>query len=168
MICKKCGRQIADNITFCNYCGERVAAEPANNAPVNNAPVNRAPAGSGAPCVNPAPNYSAPQQSYQNNYAQVPAQPTFSQPINENTIPSKYKPLSAWAYFGYNLLFAIPLIGLICLIVFSLSNENINRRNYARSFWCIFVILFAIGLIFGVLALISGGAIFYDIENMFY
>lgn len=56
-------------------------------------------------------------------------------------IPSNYKPLSPWAYFGYNLLFSIPIVGFILLIVFSLDNNNINRRNYARSFWCIYVLV---------------------------
>ena len=34
------------------------------------------------------------------------------------------------------LLFSIPLVGFICLIVFSFDNGNINRRNFARSYWC--------------------------------
>ena len=61
-----------------------------------------------------------------------------------NNIPSEYKPLSPWAYFGYNILFSIPVIGFILLIVFSLDNSNINRRNYARSYWCMFVLILVI------------------------
>ena len=61
--------------------------------------------------------------------------------------PEIFRPLSAWAYVGYSLLFAIPIVGLICVIVFACSNTNINRRNYARSL--------LIGLVIGiVLALI--------------
>ena len=52
--------------------------------------------------------------------------------LNNETILTKYKPLSPWAYFGYNILFSIPIIGFILLIVFSFSNDNINRRNYAN------------------------------------
>ena len=59
-------------------------------------------------------------------------------------LPNKYRPLGAWAYFGYQLLFLIPLVGFICLIVFALNNQNINRRNFARSYFCIYVILIAI------------------------
>lgn len=55
-------------------------------------------------------------------------------------VPENYRPLSAWAYFGYGILFSIPLVGLILLIVFSFSNENINRRNYARSYFCIYAL----------------------------
>ena len=66
---------------------------------------------------------------------------------------SEYKPLSPWTYFGYSILFNIPVIGFILLIVFSLDNSNINRRNYARSYWCwlvIFIILVVILIISGI------------------
>ncbi len=36
----------------------------------------------------------------------------------------RFRPLSPWAYFGYGLLFAIPIVGLVLLIVFSLSEQN--------------------------------------------
>lgn len=65
-------------------------------------------------------------------------------------LPNEYRPLSAWAYFGYNLLFSIPLVGFILLIVFSFDSSNINRRNYARSFFCAFLI----SIIFVVLLII--------------
>ena len=84
---------------------------------------------------------------YQNNY-----QGTY-QNVNQNVgprIPEEYKPLSPWAYVGYNLLFMIPLVGLIMLFVFAFSDKNINRRNYARSFFCAFLI----GFIISVLAII--------------
>ncbi len=79
-----------------------------------------------------------------------------------NKLPSEYRPIGAWGYFGYNILFAIPLIGFICLIVFSLDNSNINRRNYARSFFCSIVIALILVLLFGstlaaVLTSIFGG-----------
>ena len=70
--------------------------------------------------------------------------------ISEMNLPAKYQPLGAWAYFGYALLFSIPLIGLICLIVFSFSDSNINRRNYARSYWCILVVVIIVLLVMGV------------------
>ena len=59
-------------------------------------------------------------------------------------LPNEYRPLSAWAYVGYSLLFSIPLIGLILLIVFSFDSSNINRRNYARSYFCEILIAFII------------------------
>lgn len=69
-------------------------------------------------------------------------------------IPEKYRPISAWGYFGYNLLFALPIAGFILLIVFSFDDSNINRRNYARSFFCglllVAIILLVVFCIMGV------------------
>ncbi len=65
-------------------------------------------------------------------------------------LPEKYRPLSAWAYFGYSILFSIPIVGLVCLIVFALSSTNINRRSYARSFFCLYIIWGVLILILSV------------------
>ncbi len=70
-----------------------------------------------------------------------------------NDIPEQYRPISAWGYFGYNILFNIPIVGFICLIIFSFDNSNINRRNYARSFFCIYalvIILIVAAIAFGL------------------
>ena len=69
-----------------------------------------------------------------------------------------FRPLSPWAYFGYSLLFCIPLAGFVLLIVFSLSDQNINRRNFARSHWCgllIALIVIALALAFGGLGALT-------------
>lgn len=71
-----------------------------------------------------------------------------------NTIPNEYRPLSAWAYFGYNILFAIPLVGFIMLIVFAFDSSNINRRNYARSFFCAYLVAIIILIVVLILALV--------------
>ncbi len=70
--------------------------------------------------------------------------------------PERFRPLSPWAYLGYTILFAIPLVGFICLIVFSLSDTNINRRNFARSFFCGLVLSLIITGIFALLGIGSG------------
>ena len=67
------------------------------------------------------------------------------------SIPSEYRPLSPWAYFGYGILFNIPVIGFILLIIFSLDNSNINRRNYARSYWCIYILVIVFIIVLTVL-----------------
>lgn len=74
--------------------------------------------------------------------------------------PAQFRPLSPWAYFGYSILFAIPIVGIVLLIVFALSDQNINRRNFARSFFCALVIVL---ILFGVLLVsgIAGGAYGY-------
>ncbi len=62
--------------------------------------------------------------------------------------PEQFRPLSPWAYFGYGLLFAVPIIGFIFLIVYAFDDSSINRRNYARSFFCGLLLLL---IIFGVI-----------------
>lgn len=83
-------------------------------------------------------------------------------------LDSKYRPIGAWGYFGYNILFGIPLIGFICLLVFCFSDSNINRRSYARSFFCAaLLVLIVVGIIVGIaLASGLGTQIIEQIKNM--
>lgn len=73
-----------------------------------------------------------------------------------NAIPKEYKPIGAWGYVGWNFLFAIPIVGFILLIVFSFSNSNINRRNYARSFWCALLLAIVITVVLYIIAAATG------------
>lgn len=75
---------------------------------------------------------------------------------NEPYIPEEYKPLSAWAYFGYSVLYAIPIIGFICIIINSFSKKNINRRNFTRMFWCALLVSLIIGVLIAVLINVNG------------
>lgn len=47
----------------------------------------------------------------------------------------QFRPLGAWEYFGYSILYSIPLIGFIMMIIFSFNDSNINHRNFSRSFF---------------------------------
>jgi len=71
-------------------------------------------------------------------------------------LPEEIRPISMWGYFGYQILFSIPLIGLILLIVFALGGtRNVNLRNFARSYFCILIIgiiIFAFMMVTGVWA----------------
>ncbi|MGN0642222.1 MAG: hypothetical protein ACI4JJ_03675 [Huintestinicola sp.] len=78
--------------------------------------------------------------------------------FDESMLPMQYKPLSPWAYFGYTILFSIPVVGLILLIVFSFSNDNINKRNFARSYFCVYALALILCLIFGGLLGAAGVA----------
>lgn len=77
---------------------------------------------------------------YQNDYRQ---------PVNQsNSIPDAYRPISTWGYFGYQLLFGIPCVGLILLIVFAVGGtKNVNLRNFARSYFCWLVIALIVAVI---------------------
>lgn len=123
----------------------------------------------------PQPQPAAPQPPVMPSQPPVmPSQPPVmpAQPANtwqappavrpvttEQMLPPEYRPLSPWAYFGYQLLFNIPLVGFILLIVFSCSNDNINRRNFARSYWCMWAICLIVVLVVIVLSAIYGASV---------
>lgn len=82
----------------------------------------------------------------------------------------QFRPLSAWAYFGYALLFAIPVVGIIFLLVFTFDTGNLNRRSFARSYWCWLIIMIPpliILLATGVISLGWFAARYNDIISMF-
>lgn len=81
----------------------------------------------------------------------IPQPPMPGVPFQQS-IPEKYRPLSPWAYFGLSILFSIPVVGFIFLIVFSFSGSNINRRNYARSYWCALIIVGILAIIVAIFA----------------
>lgn len=71
-----------------------------------------------------------------------------------DAIPKEYKPISTWGYFGYEILFSIPIIGFIILIIFALGGSgNQNVKNFARSKFCLLVVALAL---IGVACLIAG------------
>lgn len=85
------------------------------------------------------------QQTQQTQFQQYP------QNVN---IPEEYKPITMWGYFGYEILFSIPCVGLILLLVFAFGGtKNVNLRNFARSYFC-FVILLVV--LFAVFAMLGG------------
>ena len=78
----------------------------------------------------------------------------------EQTTPTSapvYAPLSAQtdpvvgtgAFFGLEFLFALPLIGFICCIIFSFAPKNRNLKHYARGklIWSIIALVLSILLI---------------------
>lgn len=71
-----------------------------------------------------------------------------------STLPPEFEPISSWGYVGYTALFNIPIVGLIFLIVFAVSGKNINRRNFARSYFCIALIVIAITVILTLVGII--------------
>ena len=75
---------------------------------------------------------------------------------NPCNIPNNYKPISAWAYIGYDLLFSLPLFGFIALIVIALTAENVNVKNYAKSKFCYILIVFLIVIMMLILGIIFG------------
>ena len=72
-----------------------------------------------------------------------------SQLPNTASIPEEYQPISMWGYFGYELLFSIPLVGFILLLVFSFGGtKNKNLKNFARSYFCFMIVIIVLSIIF--------------------
>lgn len=138
MYCKQCGISNNEGSRFCKGCGFKLTLEN---------------------------DY---QDVYEASNAQIQSQPMQAQPTviyfnEENAIPNEYTPISAWGYFGYQILFSIPLLGIIFLIVCSF-NSNINLRNFARSYWCVFVIMIVLSVICGA-AIVAMLSYFVELLN---
>ncbi|MBO5286360.1 MAG: hypothetical protein J6B16_05630 [Clostridia bacterium] len=78
--------------------------------------------------------------------------------VTNNDVNRGYstEPLSPWTYFGLTLLFYLPIIGLVFLIIYSFDNTNINRRNFARSYFCLFMLSVFLGIILSVIGTTTG------------
>ena len=115
-------------------------------------------------------------QFQQNNYQQNQNQDQFQQgqyqqpqyqqaqyqqaPYQQFDPRFDYTPISMWGYFGYQILFSIPIVGFICVLIFAFSAHNINLRNFARSYFCFLIIVLVIlGIVIasGAFAAVSYG-----------
>ncbi len=187
MICNQCGFQLPEDAAFCSNCGNRLAPSPVEEAPVipveapagavidtvaevvPEAPVQPEPA---APVYQAQPQYAPPQyappqpqyvppQYNQPQYAQQPYQ-TYAPAPEKPAIPPEYRPIGPWGYFGWQLLFALPIVGFILLIVFACGAvSNINLKNFARSYFCGLLIFAIIVTVFVILGYIAAGSFYY-------
>ncbi len=92
-------------------------------------------------------NYQQNQDQFQQGQYQQPQyqQPQYQQAPYQQFDPRfDYTPITMWGYFGYQILFAIPIVGFICLLIFAFSAHNINLRNFARSYFCFLIIVLVI------------------------
>ena len=115
-------------------------------------------------------------QVQQNNYQQNQNQDQFQQgqyqqpqyqqaqyqqaPYQQFDPRFDYTPITMWGYFGYQILFAIPIVGFICVLIFAFSAHNINLRNFARSYFCFLIIvlvILGIAIASGAFAAVSYG-----------
>ena len=142
MICPNCGME-NNGAAFCAGCGTKLEQVQPEQQTANERPVS-------------VPTYPTPPRPT----------PQPAQCVNEYDLPERYRPLSAWAYFGLTILFSIPIVGFIFLIVFSCNSSNINRRNYARSYWCGLLIVAIIIVVIFVIAVLKVQQ-FYDFSDIF-
>jgi drug/metabolite transporter (DMT)-like permease len=85
----------------------------------------------------------------------VPAPPV-PKPMTKEDLPSQFRVLSPWAYFGLQILYGIPVVGFIFLLIHTFSSANLNRRSFARSYWCGLILVAVVAIVVAVIAVTTG------------
>lgn len=128
MFCAECGRKLNPGQRICPSCGHNNDIDMRGNAERN--PVRNENFYTGG-----------------NQFSGIP--------IKNYNPYMDYTPIGMWGYFGYTILFALPMLGWIFAIIFSVgATKNINLRNFARSYFCIYII--AVGVVLMLLLIIGG------------
>lgn len=152
MFCPKCGTEVSDDKAFCPECGNPLKSQAQQNSGAQQA--------AGAQQASKGQQTAgAQQQSWQATGAQNGARPHPQVQFQSDTVvlPDEYKPISMWGYFGYEILFSIPIVGFIVLIVLSINGKNQNVKNFARSYFC-FTIIVLILLVILLVSVAGAGA----------
>ena len=77
---------------------------------------------------------------------------------NYDDLPEEVRPISPWRYFGLSLLYSIPIIGFIFLMINSLRRgNNVNIRNYSRSYFCGFILVLTVVVILIIIGATGSG-----------
>lgn len=150
MQCTKCGYENENSSSYCVVCGNKL------EVPVQSAPpvyTETPPVSYQNPAYTQQPAYN-PQQTVYNT------QPVYYPPVQPQ-MPDGNKAMSPWAYFAYQLLFSLPVVGFIMLLVFSFDDSNLHRRNFARSYWC--ALLAGVVLTILIVVLLSTTGIFNEL-----
>lgn len=152
MFCPKCGTEVSDDKAFCPECGNPLKSQ-AQQASGARQTAGAQQASEGQQTA------GAAQQSWQATGAQNGARPHPQVQFQSDTVvlPDEYKPISMWGYFGYEILFSIPIVGFIVLIVLSINGKNQNVKNFARSYFC-FTIIVLILLVILLVSVAGAGA----------
>lgn len=152
MICPFCHTELPEGLKFCSECGKPLettavpvsvaeAAEPCGQEPVTALAEASVPEASET--SQPAPAQTASEQ----------AAPAATTAVYHSVLDPKPDKTSRWAtigtagWFGILLLMSIPLVNLICVLVWSFGGAKKNvKQSYARAV----LLLWLIGLILSV------------------
>lgn len=148
--CTKCGTQVAEGVKFCTSCGTPMGAAQPQAAPQQ--PQQQ------AAQPQPQQTYQQPQQQqYQQPYQpQLPYGQPYQQPVYTE------EPISTGSYMLMFLLLMIPIVNLICMIVWACGGSSKkNKVNLSRAmlFWML------IGMVIGGIIALAGGMLFGDSIN---
>lgn len=151
MFCPKCGTEVSDDKAFCPECGNPLKSQAQQASGARQT--------AGAQQASEGQQTAGAQQSWQATGAQNGARPHPQVQFQSDMVvlPDEYKPISMWGYFGYEILFSIPIVGFIVLIVLSINGKNQNVKNFARSYFC-FTIIVLILLVILLVSVAGAGA----------
>ena len=139
MFCTKCSSKIPDGSIFCPECGQRLNTAQA------------------VPQIPPrqTPQYAQPQPQPRPGVSrQVPQVPV---------LDPQSAPLTTGNFFWMPVILAIPVVGLIVLLVWAFSKSaNLNRKHYARAT----LIWLLISLIPIAIATFAGGGILGSLQGL--
>lgn len=144
--CTKCGNQVPDGVKFCTLCGAPIQQPAVEQQPVQSPPVQSSPVQSSP--VEPPPTVIPSQPEYA---PQPMRQPLREQPAAVYT----EEPISTGGYVGIFLLLMLPVINIICLIIWACGGcRKVNKRNMARAM-LIWMIIGAVlsGILFLIITL---------------
>ena len=129
--CGNCGFSLEDDARFCPECGTKTQEAPA-------APEEKKPEPIITPKAQPIPPVKA--QATQPMPKPVAPQPVAPQPVAPQPVAPQPEPVDksnkivkTGTFFGFMLLFAIPVIGFICAIIFSFAPKSKSLKNFARA-----------------------------------
>ena len=162
MKCNNCGTENAEGQQYCQGCGAALYGQ--SNMYGQQSAGSYAQQNAGTYGQQNTNAYGQQNMYSQQAYTAPQQQVVYNQRITKENLPYEFQPISMWGYFGYQILFMIPIIGFILLIVFALGGtKNVNLKNFARSYFCVAIIVLVVVLI---IAAMGGLAIFGSSMNM--
>lgn len=148
--CTKCGTQVTEGVKFCTSCGTPMGVAQQPQPQPQAAPQQ----------PQPQPQQTYTQQPQQQQYQQPYQQPPYGQPYPQPAYTEE--PISTGSYMLMFLLLMIPIVNLLCLIVWACGGSNKkNKVNLSRAmlFWML------IGAVIGGIIALAGGMLFGDSIN---
>lgn len=158
MFCGKCGTENQDGAKFCKGCGAELvrAAHPSLNEEGQASYQGQGGAYANYQTSELQGVMQQEQNIWQGQNVQQEQATWQGQSVQQGEgIPLGYEPIGMWGYFGYSLLFSLPVIGWIMQLIFAFGGtSNINLRNFARAQFCV-VILWGILILILVMPILS-------------
>lgn len=142
--CQNCGARLTPDADFCPVCGARCARPVASLRPTV------PPASSAQPAHPEAPRPVPPQSGPEASGSAAPGPQPGTGPRYSSPAPESAGVPSVWWYFGMLLLFAVPVVGLVAMLCFSLlPGCSDQQRNLARACLLLALIL-ALAVLVGI------------------